>query len=183
MRGLARTIRVIDAINIHAGRWTMWLAVIMAVVQFAVVIMRYVFSVGFIPLQESIWYFHGILFMMGAGFTLLQDGHVRVDVFYREARPRTKAWVDLLGAVFFLIPLCIATFYLSFTYVINSWAVFEGSTEISGLPLIFLLKTVIWAFAILVGLQGVALAARAMITLRGDGKTYSAAGITGGGGH
>ncbi|MEM6616209.1 MAG: TRAP transporter small permease subunit [Pseudomonadota bacterium] len=172
-------IRVIDAINFRIGRTIMWLAVLLGLVQFTVVIMRYVFAIGSIPLQESIWYMSGILFMTGAGFTLLADGHVRVDVFYREASARKKAWVDLLGGLFFMMPVCIATFMLSRTYVLNSWRVLEGSTETSGIQGIFLLKTFLWVFAILVGLQGIALILRAIRYLRGDSEDYSPAGVKG----
>jgi TRAP-type mannitol/chloroaromatic compound transport system permease small subunit len=125
-------------------------------------------------MQEAIWYLHGILFMVGAGFTLMNDGHVRVDVFYREASPRFKALVDLWGSLVFLLPLCILTFWLSFSYVVNSWTVLEGSTEVSGLPFIYILKTTIWAFSILLGLQAIALIARATMLLRGQTDTYSA---------
>lgn len=172
-------IRAIDALNIAVGRTIMWVAVVLALVQFAVVILRYVFAIGFIPMQESIWYMHAILFMAGAGFTLLADGHVRVDVFYREARPRTKALIDLLGGMLFLLPLCVATFQLSYSYVLNSWRVFEGSTETSGIQGIFLLKTLIWVFAILLGLQGVALILRVIAFLTGRTDDYRAAGMRG----
>lgn len=173
------TIRAIDQLNLRVGRVVMWLAVIMAIVQFIVVIMRYVFAIGFIPLQESIWYMHGLLFTLGAGFALMIDGHVRVDVFYREAGPQRKALVDLLGSIFLLLPTCVATLWLSGSYVTNSWRVLEGSTETSGLPLIFLLKTAIWIFAILLGLQGVALLLRAWRALIRNSETYSAS-ATGG---
>ena len=157
----------------------MWLAVLLALIQFAVVIMRYVFSIGFIPMQELIWYMSAFMFMLGSGFALLMDGHVRVDVFYREAPLRKKALVDLIGCIVFLLPLCIATIVLATPYVINSWRVFEGSTEASGIRGIFLLKTVILAWAGLLALQGVALALRALLYLRGESDTYSAAGLAG----
>lgn len=158
----------IDTLNEYIGRGAAWVALLMVLVQFAVVIMRYVFSIGFIPMQESIWYMHGILFMFGAGYTLLHDGHVRVDIFYREASARRKALVDMVGALVFLIPLMALTMWLSWSYVINSWKTLEGSTEISGLPLIFLYKTVIWVFAILLGLQAISMAIRGLQTLLGD---------------
>jgi TRAP-type mannitol/chloroaromatic compound transport system permease small subunit len=165
---LKRIVGAIDVLNRSIGRAVMWLAVAMALVQFANVILRYVFAVGFIWLQQSVWYMHGMLFMLGAGFALMVDGHVRVDVVYRDARPRVKAWIDLLGSLFLLLPLCVATFWLSRGYVINSWRILEGSTEMSGIPGIFLLKTVIWLFALLLGLQGIALALRAFIALWED---------------
>jgi len=170
-------IAAIDGLNYHVGRAVMWLAVGTALVQFATVILRYVFAIGFIPMQESIWYMHAILFMTGAGFTLLQDGHVRVDILYRDAKPRTKAIIDLLGSLFLLLPVCIAAFWLSFSYVTNSWRILERSTEVSGLPLIFALKTFIWVFAILVGLQGIALALRAIVAIREHDENYNAAGV------
>lgn len=172
---MGRAIRLIDAFNYRLGRTVMWLAALMALVQFLVVIMRYVFAIGSIPLQESIWYMHGMLFMLGAGFALMVDGHVRVDIWYREAPPRAKALIDLLGTLLFLLPVTTAIIWLSWGYVLNSWRVLEGSTEVSGLPFIFLLKTTIWIFAGLLALQGIALLLRALMTLTGRSDTYSAA--------
>lgn len=177
---MGSVVRVIDAVNFYIGRAVMWLAVLLAIVQFTVVILRYVFAIGSIPMQESIWYMSAILFMTGAGFAHLTDSHVRVDILYREARPRTKALVDLVGTVFFLLPVAVATLYLSWSYVLNSWRVFEGSAETSGIQGIFLLKTFIWVFAVLVGLQGIAVALRAIRFLRGDVEAYSPAGRSGG---
>jgi len=174
---MQRAIRFIDALNYRIGRTVMWLAILIALIQFATVILRYVFAIGFIPVQESIWYLNAVLFMTGAGFALYADAHVRVDVIYRPARPRTKAMVDLLGGLFLLLPVCVALIWLSFGYVGSSWRVLEGSTEVSGLPLIFALKTFIWVFAVLVGLQGVAMIGRAWLAISGRAESYSAAGI------
>ena len=157
----------------------MWMAVILALVQFAVVILRYVFSIGFIPMQELIWYLSGTMFMLGSGYALLMDGHVRVDVIYREAPPRKKAMVDLVGCLVFLLPLCIITLILTTPFVINSWRIFEGSKEASGIRGIFLLKSVILIWAVLLGLQGLALLLRAVSYLRGETDAYSAAGRAG----
>lgn len=165
MKFLSKLAAGIDRLNDAVGRGVAWVALFMVLVQFTVVIMRYVFAIGFIPMQESIWYMHGILFMVGAGYALLHDGHVRVDIMYREASERKKAWIDMIGSLVFLIPICILTLYLSSSYVINSWKTFEGSTEISGLPLIFALKTVIWVFAVLLGLQALATVIHGIETL------------------
>ncbi len=91
--------------------------------------------------------------MVAAGATYLADDHVRIDIFYREKSDLYRSWVNLLGNLLFLLPVCIATIWLSWGYVINSWAILEGSIELSGLPIVFLYKTVIWVFAILLGLQ------------------------------
>lgn len=160
-------ISLLDGINTAVGQFAAWLALFMVMMQFIVVVMRYVFSWGSIQMQESIWYMHGILFMLGAGYTLLKDGHVRVDIFYREASPQKKALVDLLGVLFFLLPVCGLTWYLSWSYVLNSWAVLETSTEGSGLPYIYLFKTVILVFAALMTMQALSMGLRSLMRLAG----------------
>jgi len=164
---LAALARAIDRLNSVIGQATAWLALIMVLVQFLVVVLRYVFGLGSIWMQESIIYMHGLLFMVGAGYTLLHDGHVRVDVFYREATRRRKAWVNLLGSVFFLIPFCILILWVSFPYVQNAWRVMEGSKETSGIQGVYLLKTVILVFGGLVILQGISIIARSVLALTG----------------
>ncbi len=149
----------------------------MVLVQFGIVILRYVFAVGFIPLQESIWYLHGMLFMLGAGYTLLHEGHVRVDIFYRSASARYKALVDLLGVLVFLLPVCLISWSLSWRYVLNSWRIREGSTEVSGLPYIYLLKTVILIFLALLIIQGLALALRSLLVLLGRAAPRADGGV------
>jgi len=135
--------------------------------EFAVVVMRYALGLGSIRLQESVLYAHAGLFMLAAAWTLQVGGHVRVDVFYAPAKPRTRAAIDLIGSLVFLLPFAIVLVMLSIPYVERSWAVLEGSREASGLPLVYLLKTLIPLFALLIGLQGVAQAIRAALALSG----------------
>lgn len=165
---LSSLARAIDRFSTIVGQATAWLALVMVLVQFLVVVLRYVFGLGFIWMQESIVYMHGVLFMVGAGYTLLNDGHVRVDVFYREASPQRKALINLLGTVLFLLPFCILILWVSWPYVFNAWRVMEGSKETSGLQGIYLLKSVILVFGGLVILQGVAIIARSILTLTGQ---------------
>ena len=167
MNSLENAANRIDRLNNWVGRTTAWLALIMVIVQFSVVVMRYVFGVGSIMMQESVIYMHALLFLIGAGYTLLQGGHVRVDVFYRDATPRKKAMTDLIGVFVFLVPVCFIIWWFSWPYVLNSWAVFEGSRETSGIQGVFVLKTAILAFAALVVLQGISLALRCILTLNG----------------
>ena len=167
MNVLARMVRLIDAINDTCGRAVAWMAVAMVLVQFVVVLLRYTFGYGSILLQESVIYLHAILFMLGAGYTLLYNGHVRVDIFYREASPRQKAKVDLFGSLCFVLPVTILIAWASETYIVSSWSVFEGSRETSGIQAVFLLKTTLWAFCALVGLQGLSMAARSFLFLGG----------------
>nr|WP_299438389.1 TRAP transporter small permease subunit [uncultured Rhodospira sp.] len=167
MSSLAALARALDAFSRFVGHTTAWLALIMVLVQFLVVVLRYVFGLGFIWMQESIVYMHGLLFMVGAGYTLLMDGHVRVDVFYREASPRRQAIVNLVGSLLFLVPFCALILWVSWDYVMNAWRVMEGSKETSGVQGIYLLKTVILVFAGLVLLQGLSLILRSVLTLAG----------------
>ena len=112
--------------------------------------------------RSSILYAHAALFLLAAAWTLKEGGHVRVDVFYAQATPRAKAWVDLCGALFLLLPFALAILVFALPYVERSWATLERSRETSGLPLVFLLKTLIPLFALLLALQGVAQAIRAV---------------------
>ncbi len=143
----------IDWLNHAIGRSAAWLALAMVLVQFTVVVMRYVFGIGSIMMQEAIIYMHGVLFMMAAADTLLQDEHVRVDIFYARASAHRKALIDLLGCTFFILPFAILIAYVSLDYVSISWSVREGSRETSGIPAIYLLKSVILVFAAQIGLQ------------------------------
>lgn len=167
--------RLIDRINDIIGRAVSWLALFLVLVQFALVILRYVFGVGSIFMQESLLYAHGTMLMLAAGYTLASDGHVRVDIFYREATPRRKAATDLIGALVLLLPFCAAIAITAWPYVLESWLTLEGSRETSGIPALFLLKSVILGFAVLLGLQGVALALRsaARLALPNDGQDTS----------
>lgn len=158
----------IDAANDWIGRTVAWLAVFMVLVQFSAVVLRYVFGIGSIWMQESVIYMHAFLFMVGAGYTLLQGGHVRVDIFYREAPPKRKALTDLIGVFVFLIPVCVTIWLFSWGYVVRSWEVLEGSKETSGIQGVFLLKSAILVFAALVTLQGISLAARSLLVLAGS---------------
>jgi TRAP-type mannitol/chloroaromatic compound transport system permease small subunit len=160
-------IRCIDGLNRHVGQAAAWLALAMVLVQFVVVGMRYVFGVGSIMLQESVIYLHAFLFMVGAGYTLQRDGHVRVDIFYRAASAKRKAVVDLLGVVLLLFPVCMVIGGFAWPYVESSWAVFEGSRETSGIQAVFLLKSVVLVFCVLVMLQALSLALRSVFVLAG----------------
>lgn len=170
---LRKVADVIDALNEWIGNKVAWLSLAMAVVMFLTVILRYVFDTGWIWMQESVVYMHGLLFMVAAGFTLKHEQHVRIDIIYDGMTPRKKAFINLLGTVLFLLPTCFATFYYAYSYVSDSWSVFEGSMEAGGIPGVFLLKTVILVFPTLVGLQGIAKALRAILTLSNSDETQT----------
>jgi TRAP-type mannitol/chloroaromatic compound transport system permease small subunit len=167
MSALIAFIRAVDAINEVVGRVVAWLTFGTVAVCFLVVVLRYVFSIGFIWLQELYVWQHAVVFMLGAGYTLLHGGHVRVDIFYARMDPRRRAVVDLFGTFVFLLPWLGVVLYYGMPFLILSWRLLEPSSQSDGLPGFFLLKSVIPAFCVLVGLQGLALAARSALVLAG----------------
>lgn len=162
--------RSVDAINGTIGRAVSWCALALVLIQFIAVVQRYVFGIGWIWVEESIVYLHATLFMAGAAYTLLEDGHVRVDIFYADATHRARAWIDLLGTVFFLWPVAVLIFAKAWPYVVASWAVWERSAETSGIPAVFLLKSLILVFAALIALQGLSMVAVAFEAIRGGAQ-------------
>jgi TRAP-type mannitol/chloroaromatic compound transport system permease small subunit len=167
----------IDRVTTMVGCAAAWCALFIVLAGFSVVLLRYVLGIGSIWLQESILYAHAALFLLAAAWTLQAGGHVRVDVFYAHASPRTKAWIDLFGAIFLLLPFALMVAVLSLPYVERSWEIMERSRETSGLPFVYLLKTLIPLFGVLLAMQGVAQICRAVGTLlvplsalRGEGQ-------------
>jgi TRAP-type mannitol/chloroaromatic compound transport system permease small subunit len=160
---------LIDRLNVTIGRACGWLTLVMVVVTFIVVVLRYAFDLGWIWLQETVTWMHAAVFMLAAAYTLARDEHVRVDVFYRNLDPRRQAAIDAAGAILFLIPFCGFLLWSSWDYVSVSWAIREGSREAGGLgyPLPSILKTFIPAMAVMLLLQALVLMARAVRTLRG----------------
>lgn len=155
----------IDRLNAAIGHAVAWLALAVVLLQFALVVARYLFGLGSVWLTETVIYAHATLFMLAAAWTLGAGGHVRVDIFYAEASARSKALVELIGALLLLLPFMLVLIWLSVPYAARSWAILEHSQETSGLPIIFALKTLIPLFALLMALQGVAQAIRAAATL------------------
>ena len=157
----------LEALNEWVGRVLSWLTLLMVLVTFAVVVLRYVFDMGWIAMQESITYMHALLFLGAAAYTLKHQGHVRVDIFFHKFSRRGQAWVDLLGSLFLLMPVSVFIAGVSWDYVAGSWALLEGSREAGGLPGVFLLKTMILVMSGLLFLQGLANALRCGLFLAG----------------
>jgi TRAP-type mannitol/chloroaromatic compound transport system permease small subunit len=155
----------IDRLTTAVGRAVAWLALVVVLLQFALVVARYLFGLGSIWLTETVIYAHATLFMLAAAWTLKAGGHVRVDVFYAEASARTRAKIDLAGALLLLLPFALVLVWLGVPYAARSWAILERSQETSGLPLVFAFKTLIPAFAVMMALQGIAQAIRALSAL------------------
>lgn len=159
----------IDKFNRLIGRGVSVAVLLMTLITFLVVVLRYGFDTGWIALQESVMYLHAMLFMLGAAYTLREDGHVRVDVFYRSFSEKGKALVNLVGTLLLLFPTCIFILFMSWDYVSTSWRLLESSKEAGGLPLVFILKSLIPIFCVLIMLQGGAEILRNAITLSSKG--------------
>ncbi|MFO7552282.1 MAG: TRAP transporter small permease subunit [Haliea sp.] len=153
---LPLTVRTIDRFTEASGRLLAWLLLAMALLTTAVVVLRYGFNTGSIMAQEAIIYLHGCVFMLGAAYTLKHDGHVRVDIFYRRFSPRGQAWINALGGIVFLMPLCGFILVSSWDYVEASWVIRETSAEAGGIPAVFLLKTLLPLLALNLFLQALA---------------------------
>ena len=148
-------IRALEAFIDWTGRTVSWLNLALVLVTFMVVVLRYAFDSGSIALQETTTYLHASIFLIGMAYTLQQDAHVRVDIFYNRFSARTRAWLDLFGALFFLLPFMLFISWISWSYILDSWAVHEGSREAGGLPGVFLLKSLILVMTGLLSLQAV----------------------------
>jgi TRAP-type mannitol/chloroaromatic compound transport system permease small subunit len=165
---LSRLVNRLENFNERIGRSTAWLSIAMVLVTFAIVVFRYVFSLGWIWLQESVSYLHAFVFMLGAAYTFKHDGHVRVDIFYRYYTPRQRALVDLLGNLLLVLPVCAFIFFNSWDDVTTSWFRLEGSEETGGLDLVYVLKTCMLLMPVLVSLQGMANILRNVLILRDE---------------
>ncbi len=158
-------VRPVDSLTGALGNAIAWLTIMMAVLTFALVVVRYLLKLNSIALQESVIYMHSLVFLLGIGFTLKADEHVRVDIFYRGFSAEKKAWIDCIGNIIFLLPLCGFLFFISYEFVASSWQDLEGSSEPGGLPAVFLLKTLILIAAITIGMQTIALTLRNILFL------------------
>lgn len=159
---------LLDHFSDITGRVMSWLTLAMVLVTVVVVVMRYVFDAGLIWVQESVIWMHAAVFMLGAAYTLLYDEHVRVDIFYRTMSDQRRAWVDLLGVILFLLPLCAFLAYVSYDFAAASWSMQESSREPGGMsyPFIPILKSIVIIMPIAVALQGLSLLLRSLACIR-----------------
>lgn len=149
-------IEFLEGVNSVVGKSVRWCAVVMVLLQFAIVLLRYVFGISFIFLSETVLYLHAALFMLGAGYTLLVDSHVRVDIFYAQLKSRQKSIVNILGIALLLLPSMMVLLFYSWPSVWRSWSILEGPISVGGIPASFLLKTLIPLFCVLIIIQGLA---------------------------
>ena len=151
--GLAPAHGAVDRLVGWAGRGVAWLTLLMTLLTFAIVLLRYGFSLGWIWLQESVTYLHALVFMVAAAWALQTDDHVRVDIFYRARSERYRCGVNLAGTLLFLLPFSLFLLYVAWDYVAASWEMWESSREPGGLPLVWLLKSLLLVMPALLLLQ------------------------------
>ncbi|MEX0924054.1 MAG: TRAP transporter small permease subunit [Rhodovibrionaceae bacterium] len=167
MRWLAGIAESIDVLNDRLGRAISWLVLLLVVVTASVAVLRYVFAVGWVWMQDSYLWISGSMIMLAAGYTLLHDNHVRVDFLYVKRSEKFRALVNLLGAAFLLLPTVLFIAIVSFPFVYRSWERLEGSLEAGGLPGVFLLKSVLVLFCIPLAAQALSMMARSVLVLAG----------------
>ncbi len=160
-------IAYLDGINRGVGGLVRWFALLMVLIQFFVVVLRYALGYNSVAINESVLYLHVGLFMLGAGYTLLVDGHVRVDIFYAKLSMRGRAVIDLLGHVFLLIPAMSALLYWSWPSVYSAWKIKEGAISVGGIPASWLLKSLIPIFCILLLVQSLSCLCKQLLILAG----------------
>ncbi len=155
----------VEAFIDWSGRTVSWLSLALVLVTFMIVVLRYVFDTGSIALQETTTYLHASIFLIGMAYTMQHNAHVRVDIFYSQYSERGKAWADLFGTLFLLLPVMLFISWISWSYIAASWSVLEGSREAGGLPGLFLLKSLILAMTFLLTLQALSQMARNIETI------------------
>jgi TRAP-type mannitol/chloroaromatic compound transport system permease small subunit len=167
MAFLNRLLGLIDSINEWVGRGVAWSTFGLVIVVFTDVVMRYLFNTSYVFTQELEWHLFSFIFLVGAGYTLLHDGHVRVDIIYQALGPKGKAWINFLGVIFFLIPGCYLVIKTSYAFTLSSLEVMEGSPDPGGIPYRFIIKSFIPVGFSLLLLQGISLGIKSFLVILG----------------
>jgi len=171
MNALKRLSAWIDALNQWVGRGVAWVTLALVLVVFVDVVMRYLFNTSFVFTQELEWHLFAFIFLIGAGYTLLHDGHVRVDIIYQRVGLKPRAWINLCGVILFLIPGCIMVITTSFKFALNAFVIMEGSPDPGGIPFRYVIKSCIPVGFILLLLQGISLGIHSVMQILGIEKT------------
>ena len=162
--------RIVDTLNEWIGRGVSWVTLGLVLVVFTDVVMRYLFKTSFVFVQELEWWLFGFIFLIGAGYTLLHDAHVRVDILYQRLGYKGRAWINMVGVIFFLVPGCLLIIITSIKFVGNSYSVLEGSPDPGGIPYRFIVKSLIPIGFSLLLLQGFSLGIHSFLQLVGIEK-------------
>jgi len=192
---LTTIIHWLDTFAEYSGRIVSWLVLLLVMLTLIVAIPRYllssewflglqllsldweairsVYSRNVNALNDSIQYVHAIIFMVGVSYALKCGDHVRIDIVYRNLKPRTRAWVNIIGSLLLFYPMFIFMLVMSWQYVFNAWAIMESSSRPGGLPLVYVLKTFLLIMPIMMMTQGTAILLRNIQVLRTDPATLT----------
>jgi len=157
----------IDRVNEAVGRMVSWVSLLLVLVVFVDVFMRYLFRTSFVFTQELEWHLFAFIFLIGAGYTLLHDGHVRVDIIYQRLDAKGRAWINLIGVILFLIPGCWLVISTSWKFVGTSFSMLEGSPDPGGIPFRFIVKSTMTVGFVLLLLQGISMGLHALLRILG----------------
>ncbi len=133
-------LQILGQINEWVGRAISWLTLVLVLVVCVYVIRRYLLDATSIWLEELIWHIYALIFLLGAGYAMKHDRHVRVDLFYARYSKRDQLWTNLLGNLLFLVPWCLVIIFTSFHFAAEAWENNEGSSNSNGLPYRYLIK-------------------------------------------
>jgi TRAP-type mannitol/chloroaromatic compound transport system permease small subunit len=169
---LKKIINFINTLSEWSGQLIAWLILLMVLTIIYDVGTRFFLDVSSVGLQELQWHIFALIFLLGAAYTLKHDGHVRVDIIYqsRWMNDRQRAWVNLFGGIFILIPFCTLVIYASFPFVYSAFLYHENSPDPGGLPHRFLLKGAIPLGFFMILLQGIALSLESLLFLFNNQK-------------
>lgn len=168
MKFLQSYIKFVDGLNEKVGYFVSWLTTLMVLVVCYDVFTRYLLKKSIVAIQELEWHLFAVIFLLGAAYTLKDDRHVRVDVFYMRLSRKKQAWINFLGSIIFLIPFSILVIWSSKNFVLSSFTIKEISPDPGGLPARYALKACIPLGFFLVFLQGFSLAFKSLLTILGQ---------------
>lgn len=158
---------VLEAIVSFFGKIFSWIWVPLMLLVVGNVVLRYVMGTNIIALEELQWHLYAVGFMIGLSFCFLRDGHVRVDVFAEHFQPRTRAAIEVLGILLFFLPFCYFILSYAWPFVERSYQIGEVSAAPGGLPMRWLIKSVIIYAFVLLAMAGLARLLRAVSLLTG----------------
>ena len=167
MKFLEPVVMWIDIINEKIGIVASSLALFLVLITVTDVTLRYLFHAGSVAFQEMEWHLYAANFIMAAAWTMLRDGHVRIDILYNRLNPKKKAVIDLVGVLIFCIPFCLIILWTSWTFFTNAWIIGEGSPDPGGLPARYILKATIPVGFGLILFQSISQAIKSVYTIFG----------------
>ncbi len=158
-------ITIIESIIRWIGEKSSYINVLLVMIICIDVFMRYILNTTQTWVIELEWHLFALIFLLGASYTLQEDQHVRVDLFYADRSNKSKAWINLAGTLLFLVPWCLILINSSFNYATNSWMMNEGSPNPGGLPARYIIKYCMTFGFVLLLLQGIAVIYRSVQTI------------------